>query len=308
MGDRTGIEWTDATWNPVTGCTKVSLGCDHCYAETIAHRFDGTPAYPNGFDVTLRPERLEQPLRWRKPRMIFVNSMSDLFHKDIPDEYIARVFAVMALARQHTFQMLTKRPARMRSLLRSPVFRCNVEHAIAGVVAAFRPAHVWYQSWPLPNVWLGVSAENQTWADIRIPALIETPAAVHFVSAEPLLGGINFANLSPHSLLDELDWVIVGGESGAKARPMHPMWARSIRNQCDSHGVAFHFKQWGEWVPAEPDAVVGEKSEVYLDPSGSGTYFAHRYRPEVAHLVRVGKKVAGRELDGRTWDGMPSCG
>ncbi|MGB7235906.1 MAG: phage Gp37/Gp68 family protein [Rhodococcus sp. (in: high G+C Gram-positive bacteria)] len=321
MGDRTGIEWTDATWNPITGCTKVSPGCDHCYAETIAHRFDGTPAYPNGFDVTLRPERLEQPLRWRKPRMIFVNSMSDLFHKDIPDEYIARVFAVMALARQHNFQLLTKRPARMRSLLQSPVFRRDVEHAIAGVVAAMRPTHVWYESWPLPNVWLGVSAEDQKWADIRVPQLLQTPATVRFISAEPLLGPVEpwHSYCPTHDFAGgmctfscpqrrRIDWVIAGGESGNKARPMHPDWARSLRDWCAAADVPFCFKQWGEWAPAEPDAVVGEKSEVYLDPSGSGTYFAHRYRPEVAHLVRVGKKVAGRELDGRTWDGMPSCG
>ncbi len=168
MGDATAIEWTDATWNPVTGCTAVSSGCDHCYAQTLAERFRGTPGhyFEHGFDVEMRPGKLDQPLRWSRPRRIFVNSMSDLFHPAIPDDYIARVFAVIALARQHTFQLLTKRPARMRALLQSDAFRRAVDDAIAGVVAAFRPADVWYQSWPLPNLWIGVSAEDQKTADL----------------------------------------------------------------------------------------------------------------------------------------------
>lgn len=313
MGDRSKIEWTDATWGPVTGCTKVSEGCDHCYAETIAHRFAGTKAYPNGFEVTLRPERLDQPLRWQRPRRVFVNSMSDLFHKDVPDEYIARVFAVMALARQHTFQVLTKRPGRMRSLLSSEEFESAVFLATEGRFEGYFP-------WPLPNVWLGTSVENQKWADVRIPLLLDTPAAVRFLSCEPLLGPVQLdfiryfdadaycrgcsGLLSPkhepscgtepgeHS---GIDWVIMGGESGPHARPMHPDWARSLRNQCVSAGVAFHFKQWGEWLTR---------------PAGIG-WDAERPPREVRHFEdglavgRVGKKAAGRLLDGRTWDEYP---
>ena len=172
MSTSTKIEWTQsydgtagATWNPVTGCTKVSAGCDHCYAETFAERWRGLPGhhFENGFDVTLRPERVDQPLRWKRPKRIFVNSMSDLFHESVPDDFIAEVFAVMARARWHTFQLLSKRHGRMRSLLSRPSFRDNLAH---------------WASWPLPNVWLGVSAEDQQWWDIRVPALLETPAAV----------------------------------------------------------------------------------------------------------------------------------
>lgn len=275
MSDKTRIEWTDATWNPVTGCTKVSEGCDHCYAEAIAHRFAGTKAYPNGFDVTLRPERLDQPLRWKRPRKVFVNSMSDLFHKDVPNEYIARVFAVMALAPQHTFQVLTKRPGRMRSLLGSPTFMEDVWCAFQ------RPNRrpfdeIGQLPWPLPNVWLGTSVENQKWADLRIPLLLDTPAAVRFISAEPLLGSVSIFNNSSMDRHDaQLDWVIVGGESGPGARPMHPSWARGLRDECQDAGIAFHFKQWGEYTP---------------------------------NGLRVGKRNAGRELDGRTWDEYPNGG
>lgn len=300
MSDKTNIEWTDSTWNPITGCTKVSPGCDHCYAETIAHRFAGTPAYPNGFAVTLRPERLDQPLRWKRPRRVFVNSMSDLFHAEIPDDYIAKVFAVMVLARQHTFQVLTKRPGRMRSLLASGDFRDRIWYQ-AGLAALTRTkagkltVRPGLDSssvgvWPLPNVWLGVSAENQRWADVRIPVLLDTPSAVRFVSAEPLLGPIDFNNIggvcalgpdwvggpgggsgAPHPLLD---WVIVGGESGPGSRPMHADWARQIRDDCERDEVAFLFKQWG-----------------------SHDHEGHR----------VNKKTAGRLLDGVSWDGYPEA-
>lgn len=308
MGDRTGIEWTDATWNPVTGCTKVSPGCDHCYAETIAHRFAGTPAYPNAFDVTLRPERLDQPLRWRRPRRVFVNSMSDLFHDDIAVDYIAEIFAVMRLAPQHTFQILTKRHGRMRSLLNNEDFRGMVgttAHRLA------KPRGLDGRgAWPLPNVWLGVSVENQQWADIRVPALINTPAAVRFLSCEPLLGPVDL-RAWPH--LDEkedgyraLDWVIVGGESGADARPMHPEWARQLRDQCVDAGTAFMFKQWGNWSPdpaskPEPDAMVLTDGRVQTKGDKCGivdSIFA-------APMANVGKRKAGRVLDGRTWDEFP---
>lgn len=313
MSDRTKIEWTrgddgapGATWNPVTGCTKVSAGCDHCYALTLAERFRGTPGhyFEHGFDVQLRPDKLDQPLRWKRPRRVFVNSMSDLFHDQVPDEYIARVFAIMALAPQHTFQVLTKRHGRMRALLSNPLFW----HLVA---EQGRAHHIGDgQGWvrvgamlggkPLPNVWLGVSAEDQKWADIRIPALLETPAAVRFISAEPLLGPIDLRRAvrtlgseRGHGLTASyvhaggccdrfhgIDWVIVGGESGRGARPMRPDWARSVRDQCRAAGVPFLFKQWGAYGPANSTD----------DPD---------------RVIRLGKQKAGRVLDGRTWDEFP---
>lgn len=287
MGAVSKIEWTDSTWSPVTGCTKVSEGCDHCYAETIAHRFAGTKAYPNGFDVTLRPERLDQPLRWKRPRKVFVNSMSDLFHKDVPDDYIARVFAVMALAPQHTFQVLTKRPGRMRSLLSSEQFESAVFLATEGRFEGCFP-------WPLPNVWLGTSVENQKWADVRIPLLLDTPAAIRFLSCEPLLGPIDlFAWNIDRGM--RVDWVIVGGESGPHARPMHPDWARQLRDDCLTAGIPFHFKQWGEWVTED------QAPEDIILP-GLSTYLLGDDEPD---FYKVGKKAAGREIDGQTWDEYP---
>lgn len=296
MGSETGIEWTDATWNPVTGCTKVSPGCDHCYAETFAERFRGVPGhhFERGFDVQLRPDKLDLPLRWRKPRRIFVNSMSDLFHDDIPDDYIARVFAIMAVARQHTFQVLTKRHGRMRSLLNSETFLQDLIQYV--VDAEVHDGQHFdgdeYTLRALPNVWLGVSVENQQWADIRIPALLETPAAVRFLSCEPLLGPIDLDTQPWRPIgedLAQIDWVIVGGESGRSARPMHPDWARSLRDQCMTAGVAFHFKQLGEWTP---NWIYGDSCHIHTFDDGE-------------QVLRVGKKAAGRELDGRTWDEFP---
>lgn len=228
------IEWTDATWNPVTGCNKVSPGCKFCYAERLSKRLKATgmAKYRNGFAVTLHPDTLEIPLRWRKPRSIFVNSMSDLFHPEVPDDFIADVFDVMARADWHRYQVLTKRPERVASL------NSNLP-------------------WPA-QIWQGVSVENADYAH-RIDLLRETDAAVKFLSLEPLLGPL------PNLNLRGIDWVIVGGESGPGARPMQPDWAREIRDQCLDAGVPFHFKQWGG----------------------------------------VFKKRNGRELDGRTWDGMP---
>lgn len=267
MSDKTGIEWTDRTWNPLTGCTKVSPGCDHCYAKTMHERFNG----PDSFDtVTLHPDRLGQPWAWRKPARVFVNSMSDLFEASVPDDYIAMVFAVMALAPKHTFQILTKRQGRMRSLLNSEDFRA----AVASHASSWgNPSLVRYiDAWPLPNVWLGISAEDQHWYNIRWPALRATPAAVRFISFEPLLGEISlFANSTVDG--DPMpDWAIVGGESGPGARPMSKWWARQLRDECVEYGVPFLFKQWGNH-----------------DASG----------------VNVGKKAAGRELDGRTWSEYP---
>ncbi len=221
------IEWTQETWNPVTGCTKVSPGCEHCYAERFSERFRGVKGHPyeTGFDLTLRPERLDQPFKWKKPRRVFVNSMSDLFHENVPDKFIDLVFAVMTMAQRHTFQVLTKRPQRMQEYIHG-----KIDHDWSG--------------WLPMNVWLGVSAEDQKRTDERIPPLLETPAAVRFVSAEPLLGPIDFG-----AAMDQIDWVIVGGESGPGARPMNPDWVRSIRDQCSSFCTPFFFKQWGGRTP-----------------------------------------------------------
>jgi protein gp37 len=235
MADKSAIEWTEATWNPVTGCDKVSPGCAHCYAEAFAERWRGIAGHPyeQGFDLRLWPTRLDQPLRWKRPRMIFVNSMSDLFHEQIPPNFIQEVFRSMEKAHWHTFQILTKRPERVVELAdRLP--------------------------WP-DNVWMGVSIENRRFIS-RADLLREVKAAVRFISAEPLLGPLEGLDLT------EIDWLIAGGESGFRHRPVKPDWIRSLRSNCENEGVAFFFKQWG-----------GRTS-----------------------------KTGGRELDGRTYDDMPS--
>lgn len=218
MSDSSGIEWTDSTWNPVTGCTKVSPGCKNCYAERLAGRLRamGNRRYQNGFAVTLHPDQLTLPLRWRQPRKIFVNSMSDLFHEAVPDDFIRDIFDVMARADWHVFQILTKRSERLASL--------------AGRL-----------SWP-PNVWQGVSVESGRYTS-RIDHLRTVPAAVRFLSIEPLLGPM------PDLALDRIDWVIVGGESGPGRRQMSIAWAREIRDQCVRAAVPFFFKQWGGRTP-----------------------------------------------------------
>ena len=222
MGDKSAIEWTDATWNPVTGCTKITRGCDNCYAERFAERFRGVPGHPfeSGFDLRLRPERLDQPLAWKRPRRVFVNSMSDLFHKEIPADFIDRVFDVMEAADRHVFQVLTKRSAPMRAYLR---------RRYGGGAA---PAHIW----------CGVSVEDAG-AAARIRHLRTAPAAVRFLSIEPLLGPVGDLDL------DGIAWVIVGGESGPRARPMEERWVLDIRDMCERAGVDFFFKQWGGPTP-----------------------------------------------------------
>jgi len=239
MADRSLIEWTDATWNPVTGCTKISRGCDNCYAERFAERFRGVEGHPfnTGFDLTLRPDRLEQPLRWKQPRMIFVNSMSDLFHKAVPHSFIDHVFDTMEAADWHVFQVLTKRSSLMRRYLSRRY----------GASAA--PAHIW----------IGVTVEDAL-AKRRIEHLRGSASRTRFISVEPLLGPPGRLELAG------IQWVIAGGESGPRARPLEADWVRSVRDQCVAQGVAFFFKQWG----------------------GS--------RP----------KSGGRTLDGREWDGFPS--
>ena len=214
MADRSAIEWTEATWNPTTGCSKVSPGCAHCYAETFAERWRGVPDHPyeQGFDLKVWPNRLDLPIRWRAPRVIFVNSMSDLFHEEISDEFIAQVFEVMLEARQHTFQVLTKRPER-----------------VAGLASCL--------PWP-PNVWLGVSIENRRFVH-RADLLRDVPSAIRFISAEPLLGPLEGLELGG------IDWLIAGGESGYRHRRVDPNWVRDLRDRCAENDVAFFFKQWG---------------------------------------------------------------
>lgn len=298
MSDKTGIEWTDATWNPVTGCTKVSQGCKHCYAERDWGRLQHLPAYAGRAftDVRTHADRLDQPLRWRRPRRIFVNSMSDLFHPDVSVEFIDKVFAVMALCPQHTFQVLTKRPERMKAYVSNLALRTELVGIEAEVIGGIdRHKEGLQQRWPLPlqNVWLGVSVEDQAAADERIPLLLDTPAAMRWISAEPLLASINLAEHGLHGGPGQLDWVVVGGESGPKARPMHPAWARSLRDQCAAAGVPFLFKQWGEWAP---DAAHGIAYE------GRCWTWGGDYDNAVE---RVGKKLAGRLLNGVVHDCYP---
>ncbi|HEY2105285.1 MAG TPA: phage Gp37/Gp68 family protein [Candidatus Binataceae bacterium] len=225
MGYRSQIEWTDATWNPVRGCIKISPSCKHCYAERFAERFRGVSGHPFefGFDLRLVPEKLEAPLKWRAPKRIFVNSMSDLFLESVPTQYIARIGEVMRAADWHTFQVLTKRHERMHTLLNGELRRLGT----------------------LPNVWWGVSVEDREYGLPRIDVLSSTNAAIRFLSIEPLLERLGELDLSG------IDWVIVGGESGTRPRPISPDWVREIRDQCQAAGVPFFFKQWGGRSPKQ---------------------------------------------------------
>jgi protein gp37 len=307
----TKIEWTDAVWNPIRGCSRVSEGCRNCYAERQAIRQSGpggkyeglvrihiTPPRPPTPErreprwtgkVVFDEEKLKDPLGWKKPRRIFVNSMSDLFHERVEDNWIHEVIAIMAVCPQHTFQILTKRPTRMREFLST--------HYVH--ISKFR------------NIWWGVSVEDQATADERIPLLLETPAAVRWISAEPLLGSIDLRFLQPNNEVEidalrgthgvirphrgsnpSIDWVVVGGESGPGARPMHPDWARLLRDQCQTASVPFFFKQWGEFTPYGRGFVKG---------SGCGPRTNH------TAMFKVGKKAAGRELDGTDWSQYPEA-
>lgn len=358
MSDTSSIEWTDTTWNPTTGCDKVSPGCGlprlgsddeatgltgGCYAMTLARRLkatgqakyqnDGDPRTSGpGFGVTMHPDAVTAPLGWRKPRKVFVNSMSDLFHDQVDASFIAEVFAVMQLTPHHTYQVLTKRHARMRSLLSSRDF--------VAVVDDYREKHrprCGDFAWPLPNVWLGVSVETQQWADIRIPALLDTPAAVRWISAEPLLGPVDLSRWLGEKVASQavaevavahgidsreysdrlrlyfrdgakpsLDWVVTGGESGPGARPMHPDWARTLRDQCTAASVPYFFKQWGAWTPGgdSPAWVDAPEEWSFITPDGTVTPGPAVGTASQA-IRRVNKKAAGRELDGRTWDEFP---
>ncbi|HKI03881.1 MAG TPA: phage Gp37/Gp68 family protein [Thermoanaerobaculia bacterium] len=265
MSDQTSIEWTDATWNPVRGCTKITSGCARCYAETFAERFRGVPGHPyeQGFDVRLIPGKLDQPLQWRRSRMIFVNSMSDLFHEDVPDDYIVKVARVMQLASWHTYQVLTKRSERMRDLLGSKL------EFVAGA----------------PHIWWGVSVENRSQGLPRVDHLRAAPAAMRFLSVEPLLESLGAFGLAG------IHWVIAGGESGHGARPVDESWIREVRDQCRQAGVPFFFKQWGgrqkkragrELDGRTWDEIPQRAAQIVADPESLRTALA-----EVEALVRT---------------------
>jgi protein gp37 len=315
VGERSLIEWTDATWNPVRGCTRVSEGCRHCYAEAIAARFSGpglpyeglarpTPDGPRWTgEVRLIEEHLEDPLRWKTPQHIFVNSMSDLFHEKLSDEQIDRVFAVMLRAPRHAFQILTKRPERMRAYMAASFVPGGILTALGEHLT---DPGVDPQTWPPANVWLGTSVENPVVAATRIPELLLTQAAVRFLSVEPLLARVD---LRPW--LHGLHWVIVGGESGLRARPMHPAWAREIRDACVEKGVPFFFKQWGEYEPVRPlyggDEEKDEGRGQLVPVCTQGHMWAENLQPPLGTelMERRGKRSSGRWLDGRTWDEFP---
>lgn len=393
MADRTPIEWTDATWTPVKGCTRVSEGCRNCYAEIMAARFSGPGQWgeglasivqtPSGADhrwtgkTRFDEAELVKPLRWKKPRKVFVCSTSDLFHESVPNARIDQVFAVMALAPQHTFQVLTKRPERMLKYIRGMtgeniIKRCLRQTRLLGSLRRSAPLPAPYtmqivtplmhegaegqllidhyqmrsardhaRTWPLPNVWLGVSVEDQATADARIPSLLETPAAIRWASYEPALGPVNWRDIEDgiDSLNrrsgSTLDWIVMGGESGPGARPMHPDWARQTRDQCAKAGVPFLFKQWGAWssvcqmdelalhalyIPAPDDhpeasrrcrfdsvCLTADGESVSTGNSGGlhicppGAFCGHL----PISMFQVGKKAAGRLLDGVLHDGYP---
>lgn len=343
-----GIAWTDQTWNPVRGCSRVSDGCTNCYAETMAARFCGAGQPYEGTinpetkrwngKVRLVHEHLEDPLHWKRPRRIFVNSMSDLFHPEVPDKFIDNIFAVMALCQQHTFQVLTKRPERMLEYVARRTTMPNIDQLAFELARdKLNGTHIGSEweaiKWTLPNVHLGVTIENQQAADERIPLLLQTPAAVRWVSVEPMLDAVDLERVlwpdkvahrvdvlrggywckAPHMLgapsaeIGEpkggfvnhsdmpatLDWVVCGGESGANARPMHPDWVRGLRDQCKAADVPFMFKQWGEWVP-----MMGCVQGVTV----RGEKHIHQ---DGTIMGRAGKKAAGRLLDGVLHDGYP---
>lgn len=368
MADKSEIEWCDATWNPVLGCSKVSQGCKNCYAIRTAHRMAANPSPKIGpayagltsvqggksnwtGEVNFLRDRMGIPLKWKRPRKIFVNSQSDLFHDRITDAQIDDVFAVMALARQHTFQLLTKRPQRMLEYLRAPGRKTEIAESMA--MEAYDEESLPGRSgklpqgcrreeredgetitvpdfaWPLANLHLGVSVEDQATANERIPLLLQSPAAVRWISAEPLLGPIHLGRLvffcegySDPEFQQErmgrrrLDWVVVGGESGPGARPMHPEWARQLRDQCGVACVPFFFKQWGEWAPSDesfdrrfgmccftPDSemlgVGVGRGPGMLDPEWK--------KQGAAVMSRVGKKASGSLLDGVDWKQYPAA-
>lgn len=335
MSDKTKIEWTDATWNPIRGCTAVSPGCANCYAAAVAARFSGegqpyeglakhaAGAKPKWTNEILVVERvMTQPLRWRRPRKVFVNSMSDLFHKRVLQDVIDATFAVMALSGQHVFQVLTKRADRMREYLTDDGLEDRIYERMERIAESEGIADFLFDGLPIDNAWLGVSVEGQDQVS-RVDELLGTPAAIRFISAEPLLGPLTFqhyicedehGNVGLEQCGDferpassGIDWVIVGGESGPHARPMHPDWVRDIRDQCQAAGVSFFFKQWGEWSPNAWGGAYGMKPKTILTIDGHQSDNPRRWGPEdrAVRMTRVGKKAAGRLLDGREWSEYP---
>lgn len=329
------IEWTDKTWNPVTGCTKVSPGCANCYAEAMSKRFAGKRGWgtkEDPFAVRLHPDRLGLPLKWKKPQKIFVCSMGDLFHEDVPFEFIDKVFAVMALSPQHTFQVLTKRPERMRDYLskdalwRSARISATAQQMVDETFSEKNKEiayeqHLWLSAtiagmiYPLPNVWHGVTAENQEQADKWIPILLQIPAAIRFVSIEPMLGAVDITKFwdgvggmprgrkvgETDTYVSSLDWVIVGGESGSGARPMHLDWVRKVRDDCKEAKVPFFFKQVGEWRTEE---IEGNSFE--LKDLKDNQQIGMGMKPNTMTLyTRVGKAKAGSLLDGVSYKEFP---
>lgn len=358
MAQNSKIEWCDATWNPVTGCTPISAGCANCYAKNMARRF---PFIHGGLDLSVDDfsivyphyDRLDIPLHWwKKPRRIFVCSMGDLFHDDVPFRFIAAVYATAAACPEHTFLILTKRPQRARDFYGwvftqnnglYPAFSTAEKFLDANAVLQFASAG--HQdgycpickrqcrfigdydapAWPLPNVWLGVTAENQEEADRRIPILLQIPAEKRFVSIEPMLGTVDLSGYFGRAFngMSErqneyifnagIDWVICGGENGSRARPVHPDWVRSLRDQCVGAGVPFFFKGWGEWLPIGQDDLF----EAIRQPDGryrcykengryvgSGKYFQFD-SPESKSVIKLGKKISGRLLDEMEWNEFP---
>lgn len=331
MSDKSKIEWTEATWNPVTGCNKVSAGCKNCYAERVWKRLSANSTsvyFGRQFnDVQMHDKRLTTPLKWSKPRLIFVNSMSDLFHDKVSASFIHEVFVTMAFARArgHVFQILTKRPERMKEI----VSQLDVDDIKGRYHGA--PVNMPEFVWPLPNVWLGVSVEDHHTALVRIPFLLQTPAAIRWISAEPLLESLDLSapglGLNCESCIDRqvhwccdpvLDWVVAGGESGPNARPSHPDWFRGLRDACQEARVPFFFKQWGEWEPftsvSQPfmEDTKGFLHDAHgldiIDPDTGdlGKQWKWDYLDTVVYR-NVGKKKAGRLLDGKTWDEMPEA-
>ena len=310
--NKTNIQWTEITWNPTIGCSLMSPGCTNCYAMKFAHRLasfggpvglrysgltevagNGEPVWTGVVKVV--EAALLEPLSWRGRKRIFVNSMSDVFHPALAFADIARIWAVMALARRHTYQVLTKRPDRMRDWLNDPATPAAVEAEMRMIRPGARLA-----AWPLRNVWVGTSVEDQKRADERIPILADTNAAVRFLSVEPLLGPVSLKTAANFPVLRRLHWMIVGGESGQRARPMHPDWARSLRDECHRLRIPFFFKQLGTWgapVPGKQRQTIGlmpDGREVPVGTSGATT------------LAKLGKKLAGELLDGRLHQAFPT--